>query len=1585
MRKTVLWKKMVAIFGCVSMLMQIPALPAYASESDQMTEPKLRFEMESLTGGMVEEKISGASYAVNGSTALTQGRQGEYALEFNGTDTYIDLGTDFQPTSAYTMMGWIRQAPNPADGQAVFYRGNTGKVANQLGVNIKNAQVYHAMSVGSSNSSFQEGFSEARADVGQWHHIAVAREAAVVSFYIDGAPAGTLAVSADDFAATDYPLYIGINCDKDGNVYAKNAFNGAMDDLRLYDTAISAEEIAAIYDAEAQSSFSIVEEESENGKLTLTFPNMPADVQVNEVALKATVDGAEKAVNVTDFAYDSSTGQAVVTYDPFTNKTEYEVTVKLAVTYAWETLETSVVLPGGTNKAPAAADLKVTNLSVSMLGEDPSVKGMLKAEYTFSDEDGDAEGDTKFQWQIADAQDGPFEDLSGICAETVILLDKYEDKYLRCKVTPADEFGNRGTEYFTPSTSAPVKHTDGNPLTDWFYDAEFGISHHFLSNYFNLPGTYAGDSEKWDRSTTTWDEYVGQFDAEEYAKQVNETGAKYVLLTLGQNSGSYCAPNAVYDKYMREAGLLKEGEQNPKTTSMENDLPMKIAKALEPYGIRLMLYLPSNPPHSACWDESGTPNGYGYFSDYLVTKKVFDYTPGQDGVPSQKARKVLSEMVAWWSEHYGDMVSGWWFDGFYHSGAGSQLDMSLEYNVSSLANAAKAGNPYSIVTFNKGTSASVNHSKITDYTDYTAGEAGGLNPGLSDTRWASGDCQLFHFAPLGSTGTWQNRWGCKGSSRSVDEMYEARTGAMENNFVLCFDLKVNARGELDPTAFDQLRQVNERIDTTPPTAPSALTAVSTDSNQIRLEWQPSEENDGVMKGYNIYRDGEFLAFTENTSYVDTNTRENTEYTYTVKGVNAANLISDSSNEAKVTAGKDTEAPQIYKVTAVSRTSINVIFDEPVTKVTAENAENYTISSSVKVIKAELGADGKTVTLTISDMSPEDMLVITVRNVTDTSESANLCIKDRAGLSLRTHYYKFDDISGDTIRDFSGDEDGTKIGTLESGDGKNAGAVKLDGKKNDGVQITSSAFAGSDSFTISAWCNSLGASGQSQTLFSSVTSGTAGQNGIWFYIHRDSRKPCVEVESTSGGGTLNGSKAIEFNQWNHVALTYENGTMILYLNGEEIGSKEGIAGFDAGKWKKNLCMGVNTSGSSYLHGFNGLLDEYKIYAAALTPEEIKAQAGMTEYKPVIYDEDHAFDKANARNEVIIHMDPNGYGVSKVSCGTELDAGSYTIAQDGTGITLKPEYLGTLDNRTHTFQVTFTSGTDTETVNFRVNVTDRTDLKKLYEENKDRAEEEYLEETWKPFSDALAESVRTLFDDGFSQPQIDKMVKTLSDAVDGLRKVPVAVEKYKVTVEGGSGSGEYKKGETVRITAAIPEGMKFIKWTSADVTLDNAGAQSTSFRMPGKNVSVSAEFEKIKEEPQPTEKPVTVDKSGLQNIYDKCVNLTQDKYTDASWKTFAEARDHALNVLKDDKTAQQQVNEAKEKLENAVRGLQEKKQDSDDHSDQSQQSDQSGQQTADSPETGDGAPIAWLWFMLAAGGAAIILLFRRRYGDSSARKN
>ena len=225
-----------------------------------------------------------------------------------------------------------------------------------------------------------------------------------------------------------------------------------------------------------------------------------------------------------------------------------------------------------------------------------------------------------------------------------------------------------------------------NPATDWMPEAKVGAFMHFL------PGAGNFDS-------------VERFDVPTVARQLAEAGARYFVFTLGQNSGYMNAPNAAYERI---------GGFAPNTRCARRDLPMELAAALKPHGIRLMLYLPCQTPNRD-----------------LPAIKAF----GVPEEPLNKDRKIdlvfarkWAEVIREWSERYGDTVSGWWFDGGYaHIGFNGEIAQIY-------AEAAKRGNPQSVVTFNPGVSL----KRWTAAEDYTAGELNDPFTSACEGRWLDG-------------------------------------------------------------------------------------------------------------------------------------------------------------------------------------------------------------------------------------------------------------------------------------------------------------------------------------------------------------------------------------------------------------------------------------------------------------------------------------------------------------------------------------------------------------------------------------------------------------------------------------------------------------------------------------------------------------------------------------------------------------------------------------------------------------------------------------------------------------------------------
>ena len=84
-------------------------------------------------------------------------------------------------------------------------------------------------------------------------------------------------------------------------------------------------------------------------------------------------------------------------------------------------------------------------------------------------------------------------------------------------------------------------------------------------------------------------------------------------------------------------------------------------------------------------------------------------------------------------------------------------------------------------------------------------------------------------------------------------------------------------------------------DITPPSTPTALTAIPISSSQIDLSWNASTDDVGVV-GYKIYRDSAYLKSVTTTLTYDTGLTADTTYCYAVSAYDAAGNESNQSSQ-----------------------------------------------------------------------------------------------------------------------------------------------------------------------------------------------------------------------------------------------------------------------------------------------------------------------------------------------------------------------------------------------------------------------------------------------------------------------------------------------------------------------------------------------------------------------------------------------------------------------------------------------------------------------------------------------------------------
>lgn len=86
-------------------------------------------------------------------------------------------------------------------------------------------------------------------------------------------------------------------------------------------------------------------------------------------------------------------------------------------------------------------------------------------------------------------------------------------------------------------------------------------------------------------------------------------------------------------------------------------------------------------------------------------------------------------------------------------------------------------------------------------------------------------------------------------------------------------------------------------DTTAPSTPTGLQALSISTSQIDLAWQKASDDSGAVSGYKVFRDSVLIASTETESYSDTGLKSATAFSYNVLAFDAAGNSSAPSTSA----------------------------------------------------------------------------------------------------------------------------------------------------------------------------------------------------------------------------------------------------------------------------------------------------------------------------------------------------------------------------------------------------------------------------------------------------------------------------------------------------------------------------------------------------------------------------------------------------------------------------------------------------------------------------------------------------------------
>ena len=158
----------------------------------------------------------------------------ENALAFNGIDQYVSIADSYNlrvgGTNVLTLTAWIRRGTSTAVGGIFEKRLNAGGYGLALGVtpcapNQIKATKYSVVEICLGSAP----------DDTTWHHFALVYSGSGVIAYVDGIQNATYN-DTQNFVTSSDNLKI-------GTAYSAYYFNGSIDDVRIYNRALSAAEI----------------------------------------------------------------------------------------------------------------------------------------------------------------------------------------------------------------------------------------------------------------------------------------------------------------------------------------------------------------------------------------------------------------------------------------------------------------------------------------------------------------------------------------------------------------------------------------------------------------------------------------------------------------------------------------------------------------------------------------------------------------------------------------------------------------------------------------------------------------------------------------------------------------------------------------------------------------------------------------------------------------------------------------------------------------------------------------------------------------------------------------------------------------------------------------------------------------------------------------------------------------------------------------------------------------------------------------------------------------------------------------------
>lgn len=176
---------------------------------------------------------------ING-PAWTNGIEGS-ALRFDGIDDYVEIphSPSLSFTNVISIVLWLKMNSGYGGGHVISKCASGGATQILVSISLVGSEYYAAFGIAASNDIILQGTKQLYPDI--WYHIAGVYDGTNMNLYVNGTLDDKIAQSGNIVPNSD-PIDIGKKTH-----WPDMKFNGSIDEVRIYNRALSASEIKAQY------------------------------------------------------------------------------------------------------------------------------------------------------------------------------------------------------------------------------------------------------------------------------------------------------------------------------------------------------------------------------------------------------------------------------------------------------------------------------------------------------------------------------------------------------------------------------------------------------------------------------------------------------------------------------------------------------------------------------------------------------------------------------------------------------------------------------------------------------------------------------------------------------------------------------------------------------------------------------------------------------------------------------------------------------------------------------------------------------------------------------------------------------------------------------------------------------------------------------------------------------------------------------------------------------------------------------------------------------------------------------------------